>query len=133
MAELIVPLIYVIDDDHDDFFFLKRVLLKRYPDLIIKHFSKPDVFRDQMKSIPKPSVIILDINMPAMNGFEVINFIKKSDDWKNIPIIFLSTADDAQYKEKAHTSGAVSYLVKPIEPSDWGLIIDHIMKKVNQL
>lgn len=133
MSEKKIPLLYVIDDDHDDFFFLKRVLLKRYPELSVKHYPKPDVFRDQMLTIDKPDAIILDINMPILNGFEVMNFLKNSNDWKNVPVLFLSTADDMKIKEKALASGAVNYLVKPIEPSDWDFITDQIMKEVNQV
>ena len=133
MVENNLPLIYVIDDDHDDFYFLNRILLKRFPHLEIQHFPRPDVFRDQMKTITKPSAIILDINMPIMNGFEVINIIKKSDEWAKIPVLFLSTADDTKYKEKAFSLGAVNYLVKPVDPSDWEVVIDQIMKEVNAI
>lgn len=132
MSEKKISLLYVIDDDHDDFFFLKRVFLKRYPDLSIKHYPKPEVFRDQLLTITKPDAIILDINMPILNGFEVMKFLKNSKDWKNVPVFFLSTAYDTKIKEKALASGAVIYLVKPIDLSGWDFITDQIMKEVNQ-
>ena len=63
----------------------------------------------------KPDLILLDIMMPGMNGFEVCEKLKAGDETREIPIMFLSGKTDAADKEKAMALGAVDYITKPID------------------
>uniref|UniRef100_UPI003B3ACCE5 response regulator n=1 Tax=Siphonobacter sp. TaxID=1869184 RepID=UPI003B3ACCE5 len=63
--------------------------------------------------IPTPSLIILDINMPKMNGMQLLEKLKASSRWKHLPIIMLTTSQDIQMIQDAYQLGANSYLVKP--------------------
>ena len=58
-------------------------------------------------------LILLDIMMPEMNGFEVCLKLKSNDKTKNIPIIFLSGKDSSTDIEKAYEVGGIDYVVKP--------------------
>ena len=58
-------------------------------------------------------LILLDIMMPEMNGFEVCLKLKSNDKTKNIPIIFLSGKDSSMDIEKAYEVGGIDYVVKP--------------------
>lgn len=58
-------------------------------------------------------LILLDIMMPEMNGFEVCNKVKNNEKTKNIPIIFLSGKDSTQDIEQAYEVGGIDYIVKP--------------------
>ena len=58
-------------------------------------------------------LILLDIMMPEMNGFEVCLKLKSNDKTKNIPIIFLSGKDSSSDIEKAYEVGGIDYVVKP--------------------
>ena len=60
-----------------------------------------------------PDLILLDILMPKMNGFEVCKHLKNNNKTKNIPIIFLSALNNAQEKVKAFEAGGVDYITKP--------------------
>ncbi|WP_341735692.1 adenylate/guanylate cyclase domain-containing protein [Microcoleus sp. CAWBG640] len=62
-----------------------------------------------------PSLILLDINMPKMNGYEVCQKLKKNDNTKDIPIIFISALDDVLEKVKAFQVGGVDYITKPFQ------------------
>lgn len=63
------------------------------------------------------AVIMLDAQMPEMDGFETANHIKARERTRNIPIIFLTAADrDAQLALRGYAVGAVDYLTKPIDP-----------------
>jgi len=62
-----------------------------------------------------PDLILLDINMPEMNGYEVCERLKATHDLQNIPVIFLSALNDIQDKVKAFRSGAVDYISKPFQ------------------
>lgn len=58
-------------------------------------------------------LILLDIMMPGLNGFEVCEKIKNSDNHKNIPIVFLSGKDSTTDIEQAYESGGIDYVIKP--------------------
>jgi two-component system sensor histidine kinase/response regulator len=60
-----------------------------------------------------PDLILLDVLMPGMDGCEVCRKIKENPDWKDIPVIFLSAADDKDLIVRALNSGGVDYITKP--------------------
>ncbi len=62
-----------------------------------------------------PDLILLDINMPEMNGYEVCEHLKSTAALSNIPVIFLSALNETQDKVKAFESGAVDYISKPFQ------------------
>jgi len=63
----------------------------------------------------RPNMILLDIVMPGMNGYEVCEALKKDPELSSIPVIFLSALDDTDAKVKAFEKGGVDYLTKPFE------------------
>ncbi len=62
-----------------------------------------------------PDLILLDINMPEMNGYEVCGRLKANGDLSNIPVIFLSALNEIQDKVKAFRAGAVDFISKPFQ------------------
>ena len=80
----------------------------------------------KMASIENPNIILLDIMMPKMNGFEVLEGLKKQDKTKSIPVILLTNLSDAERVAESLSQGVFDYLVK----SDWKL--ENIVKKVKE-
>ncbi len=70
---------------------------------------------DALRLLPRGAwdLVITDINMPDINGLELISFIKKSASHKNTPILIISTASSERDRERGMTLGASGYLVKP--------------------
>ncbi len=66
----------------------------------------------------KPDLIIMDINMPVMNGFQAADILHRDDDLKDVPILFLSAQQDISSKAKGFELGAVDYIVKPFDPTE---------------
>ena len=64
----------------------------------------------------KPDLVLLDIVMPGIDGFEVCKRVKNNPDTSAIPVIFLSGNDSDEEKSKGMELGAVDYLTKPIDP-----------------
>jgi len=62
-----------------------------------------------------PDLILLDINMPGMNGYEVCEHLKVDERTRDIPIIFISALDETEDKVKAFTVGGVDYVTKPFQ------------------
>jgi len=75
---------------------------------------------EALKSAQKiqPDLILLDITMPGMNGYEVCGHLKDTPHLRDIPVIFLSSFDSAEAKVKAFKSGGVDYITKPFHVSE---------------
>jgi putative two-component system response regulator len=63
-----------------------------------------------------PDLILLDIDMPIMDGYEVLTFLKAGGQTSGIPVIFLSSNSDPRYEAEGLSLGAVDYMVKPYSP-----------------
>lgn len=68
--------------------------------------------------VEAPELILLDIRMPGMNGFEVCQRIKENEQLKDIPVIFISAASDMEDKVKAFHEGGVDYITKPFQKEE---------------
>jgi CheY-like chemotaxis protein len=62
-----------------------------------------------------PALMLLDLNMPGVNGMEVCRYIKRDPLAGNTPVVFVSAEDDLDTRERAREAGAMDYLVKPVE------------------
>ena len=71
-----------------------------------------------------PDLILLDINMPDVNGFEAIKKLKSDERYKNIPVVFLTSNGNKDSLIKGIKLGAVDYLIKPVSDSDLTDCID---------
>lgn len=65
------------------------------------------------------SLIVTDINMPDINGLELISFLKKHPNYNDVPIIVISTERSEEDRKRAKSLGACDYLVKPFEMEDF--------------
>ena len=75
-----------------------------------------------------PTIILLDLKMPRMNGFDVLKIFKKSKISRNIPIIVLTSSNEEKDINAAYEYGANSYLLKPI---DYGEFLNLVQVIVN--
>ncbi len=62
-----------------------------------------------------PDLMLLDLNMPGVNGIEVLGFIKRDPLARDIPVVFVTAEDDPDTKERVRAAGALDYLVKPVD------------------
>lgn len=79
-----------------------------------------------------PDLILLDINMPEMNGYEVMEKLKENPDTKDIPIIFLTAETDRESEIKGLKMGAMDFIRKPFEPEIMRSRIDKILQMTDQ-
>ena len=66
----------------------------------------------------KPDIILLDINMPEMDGIEVCKVLKQSEETKEVPVIFLTAQNTTISKVKGFSVGAADYIEKPYDPAE---------------
>ncbi|MCH8904110.1 MAG: response regulator [Bacteroidetes bacterium] len=67
------------------------------------------------KNIENPGIILLDINMPKMNGIEFLEIIKKDEELRRIPVIILTTSKDDQDRLNSFNLSVAGYMVKPVD------------------
>lgn len=105
--------ILIVDDNINDLDVLKDILQPHYTIYFAK--SGKDAINRAKQN--KPDLILLDIVMPDINGYEVLLELKKSDITQNIPVIFITGLDQVEDEEKAFHFGAVDYITKPFHAS----------------
>ncbi len=66
----------------------------------------------------KPDLILLDVMMPLLNGYEVLEALKKDDNLKNIPVIMLTAKSFQHEVDEAIKKGADDYIIKPFSPAE---------------
>jgi CheY-like chemotaxis protein len=71
--------------------------------------------QDQYQNAQMPGLILLDINMPKKNGFEVLNELKADPDLMHIPVVMLTTSDSEADIVKSYAKGACSFITKPMD------------------
>ncbi len=74
---------------------------------------------EALRVLPREKVdlVITDINMPDINGLELVSFIKNNPNYRHTPLFIISTEGSERDREKGMSLGADAYLVKPFEPS----------------
>jgi DNA-binding response OmpR family regulator len=109
-----LPTILIVDDLEDNIFSLNAVL--KFEGYVI-HKATSGALALEMASKIQYDCIILDVQMPEMDGFEVANMLGKNDFTRNIPILFLSAlGSDKEKVIHGIDSGAIDFLAKPVDP-----------------
>jgi CheY-like chemotaxis protein len=110
--------ILVVDDSPDDLFLLKRVFNKldlghvveiaNNGEEAIRYLENPDK--------PRPTMVLLDLHMPKLSGFEVLAWIRGHNDLKHLPVVIFSSSIEPSDLTRAYSLGANGYLEKPSMP-----------------
>ena len=70
----------------------------------------------------RPDVILLDMNMPRMNGIEFLQILRGREEWKNIKVFVLTTSDESEDERIMRSLGISGYIIKPLKVSNTGSI-----------
>ena len=84
---------------------------------------------EALKILPREKVdlIITDINMPDINGLELVSFIRENENYRETPLIIISTESSERDREKGLSLGADAYLVKPFAPTELQQLIQEYL------
>ncbi|MEA5582767.1 response regulator [Nodularia harveyana UHCC-0300] len=108
--ELFIADILIVDDKLDNIRFLSDFLSKH--NYQVRKSINGQAALTSAKTLP-PDLILLDINMPGMGGYEVCQYLKKDPHTAQIPVIFLSAGNEVNDKIQAFEAGGIDYITKP--------------------
>ena len=101
--------ILVIDDDKVNLATARMVLRDEYKVIPVTSGAQALIFLEKNDC----DIILLDINMPEMNGFETLRKIREMQHCQHIPVIFLTADNDAETETRCFKEGAIDFIVKP--------------------
>jgi len=109
--------ILLVDDDDVDVLITRRAIndLKITNELVHKVDGEDAIEYLKNEANARPGVILLDLNMPRMNGFEFLKIVKADNELKRIPIVVLTTSDVDQNILDSFDLGVAGYIVKPVD------------------
>jgi DNA-binding response OmpR family regulator len=130
MAKQNRPCILIVDDDEDVLDVTQTFLESRGYDVLLARSGE-----DALKIIEEtpPTLILLDVMMPKMDGFWLCRVIKSEPRFRFIPVIFLTAKDDAQSRMEGQKCGGDDYLSKPFDLDALEVRIKAQLKKVSKL
>lgn len=105
----------LIVDDSDTMRKMVKASLRDLDDVSFDEAENGFAALEKMKTNPF-DLMILDINMPDMNGIDVLTILRESHQYKTTPIVILSTKGDEESRKEALEKGAICYLTKPFQP-----------------
>lgn len=109
------PNVLVVDDTHANLHLLTKILSDQ--GYIVRPVPDGALALSSAKAFP-PDVILLDVMMPGMSGFEICRQLKADERTRDIPVIFISVKSDIPDKMEAFSSGGVDYITKPFHPEE---------------
>jgi len=101
--------IVAVDDNPENLNALKNTLKESY--MVYPNPSAQDMF--ELLEHIRPDLILLDVEMPGMNGYEAIKKLKSDDKYRTIPVIFLTSMTGEESEKEGLQLGAVDYIQKP--------------------
>jgi len=118
-------IILVVDDAADNIRLLSGLLKKEYK---VKAATSGEKALIIAEKLPQPDLVLLDVVMPEMDGFEVCRFLKSNPATAKIPVIFISGNFSEDDKRSGEQVGAVGFLSKPVQLDKLKILIeDHVL------
>ena len=86
---------------------------------------------DALRQLPRESydLIVTDINMPDINGLELVSFVRNNAAYRGIPLVIVSTEGSERDRDKGVGLGADAYLVKPFEPDELKVVVRELLTR----
>ncbi len=122
MIEASQPIL-VVEDNAADFFATERGLRRAGLANVIVHAEDGEQALDYLsgngkyagQGLQKPGIVLLDINLPGLNGGEVLERIRATEHLRLVPVVMLTTSSDERDVQMAYRLGANSYIQKPVD------------------
>ncbi|GGL18018.1 response regulator [Deinococcus radiotolerans] len=120
--------VLLVDDEIADAELFTEIFMEAFPEVQIRHVLNGREALDHLDraGTARPDLIILDLNMPVMNGHDFLQRAKAHDTHRDIPILVLSTSSGEDDVQRSYHNFASGYAVKPASYQDLQALVDRI-------
>lgn len=105
----------LVADDEAHIGRIIKIKMEQGPFNVILAFDGQEAV-DVLDSEPVLDLVVLDLMMPRLSGLDVLDRIRSSEKWKELPCIILTAAGQEEYEREARNSGATDFITKPFSP-----------------
>ena len=111
--------IFVAEDDEDDQFLLRSAFASTGVECDLFFFTNGEELLNRLDEADRrPTLVLLDLNMPIMDGFQTLSRLRDQDDYKTVPVLMLTTSSQRDDVTRAYSLGANSFITKPHQYDD---------------
>ena len=103
-------------DDSETVLLMERMILKQEPYQLITAKNGMEGVEKALEI--KPDLILMDVVMPKMDGFEAVRWLRQRDATRSVPIVMVTTQAEAESMEAGYESGCSDYITKPIDSTE---------------
>ncbi|SFF39627.1 response regulator [Spirosoma endophyticum] len=123
------PCVFIADDDEDDCYLLARAFSEHSPECRLQFASNGEVLLETLaQSKAMPSLILLDLNMPRLDGFEALQWLRKNPLYQATPVVILTTSEAQEDQQRARELGANEFITKPLDARALGETVTQLRR-----
>jgi DNA-binding response OmpR family regulator len=113
---MMAPRKILLVDDSDTVLLIEQMILKKEPYQLITAKNGMEGVAKALET--RPDLILMDVVMPEMNGFEAVRWLRQHDATRSVPIVMVTTQAEAESMEAGYQSGCSDYITKPIDSTE---------------
>lgn len=124
--------VFIVEDNPDDIFLMNMIMRRQRVSIEFSYFRDGEEFVNYMVNKAKaldgerPDLVLLDLNLPRIDGCDVLKFIKQDEELQTIPVVMLSGSSSPSDMEKVRRLGASAYLIKPLDLESLKAVTHHV-------
>lgn len=120
-------MVYLVDDDSDDLEFVQEALISNsYKGPVDTATNGKELLERLTFEKARPDVIVLDLNMPLVDGFQALYRLKNNPLFEKIPVIILTASSNKDDEKRCHALGCTSFFTKPSKIEEYNLLVSTI-------
>jgi CheY-like chemotaxis protein len=125
---LMMQMIFLVDDDEDDIELMEEALRATRSNVFVITASNGMVLMDKLQGAKTlPSIILLDLNMPLKNGFQVLDELKENETWREIPVVVVTASSSRDDETLCKKKGCKLFLRKPTSLDEYNRIAKTVL------
>lgn len=120
--------VVIADDDEDDRFIIGDLFRQHCPDCVFRFAENGQKLIDLVEASdgPPTALILLDLNMPVLNGFDTLRYLKGAAHLRHIPVVVLTTSGEPSDVDQSYALGANAFMTKPGDHDDLALMVKRL-------
>ncbi|KAF3890605.1 MULTISPECIES: response regulator [Nostocales] len=141
MSDTKLPIVLVVEDSPDDLLFIQRAAVRTNLQMILKNVTNGNEAVSYLlgegsyanrEIYPFPNIILTDTRMPRMGGLELVTWIREQNDFKDLPIVVMSSSTDTDNADRFTAVGINLYFVKPMSVRGFEEILREVVSLLSQ-